>query len=152
MPAGYSKRSLADKLGLKPAQRACFVRMPASVKRELGALPEDLELVATPRGELDFVHAFFDASGQLARELPRLRKLLADDGMIWISWPKKSSGVKTDITEDVVRALALAQALVDVKVCAVDETWSGLKLVVPVRSRGSVESSAARRPRRRAAR
>lgn len=139
MPAGYSKRSLAEKLGLKVDRRACFLRMPANVEKELGALPAALVRALPARGELDFVHAFVESRAALGKELPRLRRRIADDGVVWISWPKKSAartaGIATDVTEDVVRELALAHGLVDVKVCAVDETWSALKLVVPLKDR-----------------
>lgn len=139
MPAGYSKRSLAEKLGLEADHRACLLRMPQGVEKELGALPASLVRTLPKSGELDFVHAFVDARAKLASELPKLRKRLADDGLLWISWPKKAAakaaGIETDVTEDVVRELALKNGLVDVKVCAVDETWSGLKLVVPVKDR-----------------
>jgi hypothetical protein len=87
------------------------------------------------RPDLDFIQFFTKSRAELERQLPKLRKSIKQDGMIWISWPKKSSKVPTDLTEDIIRDTALALKLVDVKVCAVDETWSGLKLVIPVSER-----------------
>lgn len=133
-PAGYSKRSLADKLGLKAGQRACFVAMPEDVRRAI-AVPVDVEESKALRGTFDYLHAFVTSKKELASSIAKLARALEPDGMLWISWPKKSSGVACDLTEDGVRALALANDLVDVKVCAVDHVWSGLKLVVPVAKR-----------------
>src|SRR5688572_18735756 len=138
MPAGYSKKSLPDKLGLKPGQRVWLDGLPKSVERELApriGAKGDCERATALRGSFDYLHAFTASRTVLGKLLPRLRKALAPDGMLWISWPKKSSGVACDFTEDDVRSLALANGLVDVKVCAVDELWSGLKLVIPVRDR-----------------
>lgn len=137
MPAGYSKRSLADKLGLKPGQRVFFADLPKDVERELGPIlrGDAVERAKSLRGRFDYLHAFTASKKELAKLLPRLKRFMAADGMLWISWPKQSSGVACDFTETDVRALALANGLVDVKVCAVTEVWSGLKLVIPVRDR-----------------
>jgi hypothetical protein len=127
--AGYSHRRLIDKLGLKAGQRAHIAGAPADYDEVLGPLPEDLVLVGRLQGSFDFVQFFTDRRAQLEKRFPALKKALKPDGMLWISWPKKTSGVATDVTEDVVRDIALSHGLVDVKVCAVDEVWSGLKLM-----------------------
>ena len=130
MAAGYSGTPLAKKLGVKDGQRTWHWKMPESVLAEIledGARPE---VVAAPRAGLEMAHIFVTERKELAGKLGRLRGLLAADGTIWVSWPKKASGVKTEVTEDVVRAEALPLGLVDVKVCAVDAVWSGLKLVI----------------------
>ena len=130
MPAGYFGRPLAAKLGLKPGQRAYAAGMPASVAAEI---EEDLPgycFDEEPQPPLDAAHVFAASRAELEQEIARLRPLLASAGMIWVSWTKKASKVPTDITEDTVREVAFPHGLVDVKVCAVDDTWSGLKLVV----------------------
>lgn len=137
MPTGYSPRALADKLGLKPVLRVALLQAPAGYAATLGPLPPGVELRRTARGRLDFVQLFVTRAADLARRLEPLRAAIFPDGVLWVSWPKKTSGVATDVTEDVVRALALPRGLVDVKVCAVDAVWSGLKLVVPLAQRGA---------------
>jgi len=130
MAAGYSGTPLAKKLGVKDGQRTWHWKMPESVLAEIlegGALPE---VMKAPRAGLEMAHIFVTERKELVGKLGRLRGLLAADGTIWVSWPKKASGVKTDVTEHVVRAEALPLGLVDVKVCAVDAVWSGLKLVI----------------------
>jgi len=126
--AGYSGTPLAAKLGLKAAQRTLIVDAPSEVEATLAPA-----LAATTRlkrlGAFDFALAFVMSKAALAKTLDRLVPKLDDAGMLWIAWPKKASGVATDMTEDAVRADALPRGLVDVKVCAVDATWSGLKLV-----------------------
>ena len=96
------------------------------------ALPSDMSVKwdARPKEGIGFVHVFTDSKSALKTKLQRLRKIVASDAVIWVSWPKKSSGVETDVTEDVVREIALPMGLVDIKVCAVDEIWSGLKLMI----------------------
>ena len=130
MAAGYSGTPLAKKLGVKDGQRTWHSGMPASVLEEILAGGVRPEVVTTPRAGLEMAHVFVTERKVLAQVLARLRKVMAADGTIWVSWPKKASGVKTEVTEDVVRAEALPLGLVDVKVCAVDEVWSGLKLVI----------------------
>lgn len=130
MPAGYSGTPLAKKLGLKPGQRAWFADMPDSVRTEIGPEAIDLTLLKSPEQTIDAAHVFVTARADLERHIADLRERLAPDGMLWVSWPKKASKVPTDITEDTIRAVALPTGLVDVKVCAVDEIWSGLKLVI----------------------
>lgn len=135
--AGYSGTPLARKLGIKPGLRAHVVNAPENYQELLGPLPEDVTFVPTLRGKIDFIHAFVTAADDLAAKLATYRKRIVDNGVIWVSWPKKAAKVPTDVTEDVVRELALPLGLVDVKVCAVDETWSGLKLVIRVTERRS---------------
>jgi hypothetical protein len=127
---------LAKKLGVKDGQLTWRSKMPASVAAEIascGVLPE---LVKPPRAGLAMAHVFVTKKVELAELLSRLRDLLALDGVIWISWPKKASGVATDVTEDVIREICLPMGLVDIKVCAVDAVWSGLKLVIRKSERG----------------
>ena len=152
MPAGYSKRSLADKLGFKPEMRAALLGAPEGYDATLGALPPGVVVSRAARGRFDLVQLFLDRATELDRRLPALREAIAPDGMLWISWPKKASGVSTDVTEDVVRDRALAHGLVDVKVCAVDAVWSGLKLVIPLKARSRANrgpSGSAQATRRR---
>ncbi len=127
--AGYSKRPLPAKLGLKPGTRASLLGAPADYEDRLAPLPEGVVLVGELSGEASFIQLFARDMAALERDLPRARDALAHDGMLWISWPKKASGVPTDLDGNRVRAAGLDAGLVDVKVCAVDETWSGLKFV-----------------------
>ncbi|MFI4925524.1 MAG: DUF3052 domain-containing protein [Vicinamibacteria bacterium] len=128
MSAGYSGTPLAAKLGVKIGQRTLVVDAPRDVEVSLKPV-----LATTTRlkrlGAFDFALAFVASKAALAKALDRLTPKLDDAGMLWIAWPKKASGVATDMTEDAIRADALPRGLVDVKVCAVDATWSGLKLV-----------------------
>jgi len=133
--AGYSKRSLVDKLGIKPGTSVLMVSAPKGYAKTLGPLPAGVRVAKAPRAALDFIHLFTAKRTDLERRFGALKESLAPAGMLWVSWPKKTSGVPTDMTEDVVRAVALARGLVDVKVCAVDDTWSGLKLVRRVKDR-----------------
>lgn len=129
--AGYSGTPLWKKLGYEEGVDAYVEGAPKGYGELLG-LPADVSVRWAERAGkgIGFVHLFTKEKSELKAKLARLRKLLAADGMIWVSWPKKSSGVETDITEDVVREIALPIGLVDIKVCAVDETWSGLKLMI----------------------
>jgi hypothetical protein len=135
MSAGYSTRSLVEKLGIRAGTRIAILGAPRGFRSTLGALPNGVTVTASPRGTLPFIHFFTTKRSLLERRFPALKRVLAQDGALWVSWPKKSSGVATDLTEDVVRAVALAGGLVDVKVCAVDEVWSGLKLVRRLKDR-----------------
>lgn len=130
MTAGYSTTPLADKLGFKPGMRAFIADMPADVRAEIALDSLGLELLAGPGAGIDAAHIFVTERARLDRELTALRQLLAPSGFVWVSWPKKGAKVATDITEDTIREIALPIGLVDVKVCAVDETWSGLKLMI----------------------
>jgi hypothetical protein len=128
--AGYSGTPLPKKLGIKDGASAAILNAPPGYVKSLG-----VKAASELESNLDFVQFFTKSRAELEKQLPRLRKSIKPDGMIWISWPKKSAKVATDITEDIIRDTALALKLVDVKVCAVDETWSGLKLVIPVKDR-----------------
>ena len=125
--AGYSGTPLVKKLGIKPGQRVAFIHEPREFRTLLKGMPR---VVRNGDGASDYIHLFVRERAQLITDLPRARKSLQQDGMIWVSWPKKASGIKTDVTEDTVREVALPLGLVDVKVCAIDDTWSGLKLVI----------------------
>jgi hypothetical protein len=133
---GYSGKSLAQKLGIKAGHRVLVVSGPKDYKSLVQPIPDRVSLRRSGGGRFDIIHLFSSQAKVLEAELRRLAAIMPDDGMIWASWPKKSSGVETDLDENVVRSLALKIGLVDVKVCAVDETWSGLKLVRRVRDRG----------------
>ena len=135
MTAGYSPRTLVAKLGIKPHTRIAVMGAPRGYRATLGALPPGVAIGSTLRGTLPFIHFFTKQRAALESRFPMLTRALATDGTLWISWPKQASGVVTDLTEDGVRAVALAYGLVDVKVCAVDEVWSGLKLVRRVKDR-----------------
>ena len=129
--AGYSGTPLWKKLGYKDGDRAYVEGAPAAYAAALGLPPEiSVEWVKRPQKGITFVHLFTASMAMLEQRLPSLRKMIAAAGVIWVSWPKKSSGVPTDITENVVRDLALPLGLVDIKVCAVDDVWSGLKLMI----------------------
>lgn len=127
--AGYSGKPLVEKLGIKPGTSIAILSAPQGYDRVLGRLPKQVTRKATATGSLDFIQFFTKEKEQLARRFAPLARALAPAGMLWISWPKKASGVATDLTEDVIRAVGLAHGLVDVKVAAVDDVWSGLKFV-----------------------
>jgi hypothetical protein len=130
VPAGYSGTPLAKKLGFKPGFAAVYVNPPDDFDALLGELPDDVKVLKRLREDLDLVVCFVTARAELERRLPKLRAALAPAGMLWIAWPKRASGVPTDMTEDVVRDVALPTGLVDTKVAAIDATWSGLRLVI----------------------
>ena len=127
--AGYSQRSLAEKLGIKAGTVVTALAPPPAYVKLLAPMPADVTFVNRLGKGARFIHCFVTRRAELEKEFPRLSRALADDGMVWISWPKKAAKTDTDLTEDVVRALGLEAGLVDVKVCAVDELWSGLKFV-----------------------
>jgi hypothetical protein len=129
MPTGYSGAPLAKKLGFGDGMAVYAAAMPASVKAEIMAVAKP-KFTAKPAKGQAAAHVFHTSAGKLEAELKTLRGLIAADAMVWVSWPKKAAKIDTDITEDVIRAIALPMGFVDVKVCAVDETWSGLKLVI----------------------
>ena len=133
--AGYSKRSLVDKLGIKEGHRVAILGAPADYGTILGELPPHVKPGNELRGEKDFLHFFTKSREELAQKFPAVKSSLAQSGMLWISWPKGSSGIPTDLNENVVREFGLSNGLVDVKVCAIDETWSGLKFVYRVKDR-----------------
>jgi hypothetical protein len=128
--AGYSGRPLVAKLGIREGFRVLVRNPPAGYLGLLEGLPADVTLAEDLPGEVEMVHLFTRGRAELETALPELLGRIRQDGMIWVSWPKRASGVPTDVTEDTVRAVALPLGLVDVKVCAVDDTWSGLKLVI----------------------
>jgi hypothetical protein len=130
MTAGYSGTPLAKKLSLKDGMRACWAGMPDSVREEIAAGGLRLQPLDAPEAPIDAVHVFLTERADLEAGLEQLLPLLTPAGFIWVSWPKKASKVATDITEDTIREIALPMGLVDVKVCAVDNTWSGLKLMI----------------------
>jgi hypothetical protein len=127
MAAGYSDTPLVRKLGYKPGLAAWFDRMPDSVRAEIG----DSGVMEQADGSnADAVHLFVTARKDLEAKLVALRQVIARDGFVWVSWPKKAAKMPTDITEDIIREIALPLGFVDVKVCAVDAVWSGLKLMI----------------------
>jgi hypothetical protein len=128
--AGYSSTPLAQKLGIKPATTVVVINEPANYRKLLGAGADGVEFSDRIGSNSSFIHFFTARRSELEKQLMRLRKDFPDTGALWVSWPKKSAGVPSDVTEDVIRAVALPLGFVDVKVCAVDETWSGLKLVI----------------------
>ncbi|HVY37902.1 MAG TPA: DUF3052 family protein [Polyangia bacterium] len=137
--AGYSGTPLPKKLGIKPAARLALVNAPADFADTLGELPPGVTPQPLRRGPYDVVVLFARDDEDLARGLPAARERLDPAGGLWVAWPKKSSrrasGIKTDVTEQEVRARGLALGLVDNKVCAIDDTWSGLRFVVPLADR-----------------
>ena len=140
MPAGYSGTPLLKKLGVKNSMRGLLVAAPDTVKplhdfSEWQAVKKPKTLRGATGGPYDYIHFFSADARVLEGALSAFKAMLVPNGMIWISWPKKASGVASTITEDVVRNTALDLGLVDVKVCAVDEIWSGLKLVIPLKDR-----------------
>jgi len=127
--AGYSDRRLVDKLGIKPGTRIAILNAPRGYRATLGTLPPGVVVASAPRGTFPFIRFFTRSRSLLQTKLDMLLRALEPDGALWISWPKKASGVATDMTEDAVREIALPVGLVDIKVAAVDDVWSGLKLV-----------------------
>ena len=121
---------LVRKLGFRPGMRAHFASAPDDFADLLGELPDDVRVLARPAPDLDLVMLFVTERAQLERRIGGLHAKLRQDGMVWVAWPKRASKVPTDMTEDVIRDIALPRGLVDVKVCAIDDTWSGLKLVI----------------------
>jgi hypothetical protein len=128
--AGYSGTPLAKKLGIKEQTSVVAVDAPSGYRKLLEPLPAAVRFSSKIDKTVDVVHVFGTSKAKLARALASYRKALQPDAVVWVSWPKKSAKVDTDITEDVVRELALPLGFVDIKVCAVDDVWSGLKLVV----------------------
>jgi hypothetical protein len=123
------------KLGIKPGAKVAILNPPFGYARMLGKLPPRVTPKTTTTGQLDFIQCFTTEKRKLERRFAALERALAPAGMLWISWPKQASGVATDLTEDVIRAIGLAHGLVDVKVAAVDEVWSGLKFVRRLKDR-----------------
>ena len=128
--AGYSGTPLARKLGIKDGARVFLTNAPANYSRMVAPLPSGVRMVKAIDVHTDLIHMFVTRRRDLDSGLKRALQLMRADAAVWVSWPKKASGVATDITEDTIREVALPLGLVDIKVCAVDETWSGLKLVL----------------------
>jgi hypothetical protein len=133
--AGYSGTPLFKKLGIKEGHRVAFPSAPDGFRDLLGELPDGITVKSRASGPLDVIVFFTKRRAELERRLPALRGAMDPAAGLWIAWPKGSSGVETDMTEDVARELGLANKLVDNKVCAIDETWSGLRLVIRLKDR-----------------
>jgi hypothetical protein len=133
--AGYSGTPLPRKLGIKEGHRLALIGAPGGFDTTLGELPEGVEIRTSARGRSDVIVCFLVRRAELVRRFDTLRRALEYDGGLWIAWPKRASAVETDVTEDVVRETALERGLVDNKVCAIDETWSGLRLVYRLKDR-----------------
>jgi hypothetical protein len=133
--AGYSSTPLVKKLGIKAGAKMFIVNAPESYFNWISPLPENVEVKTRPAAQLDFIHIFTKDKKNFQQEFRKAQKNLKNDGMVWISWPKKSSKIETDLDENIIRDFGLKEGLVDVKVCAVDETWSGLKFVVRLKDR-----------------
>ena len=129
-PVGYSGTPLVKKLGIKANSELCVIDVPDNYPALLAPLPDGVRTVTTFAPSADLVHLFVTLRIDLATTLALIRAELKADGVVWVSWPKKASKAATDITEDIIRAVALPMGFVDIKVCAVDEKWSGLKLVI----------------------
>jgi hypothetical protein len=133
--AGYSGTPLPKKLGVKQAHRVALVNAPENFQATLGELPGGVEVVKQLRAPLDLVVCFVKSERELLAQFEKLAAKLSPAGMLWIAWPKKASGVPTDITDTVVRRIGLESGLVDNKVCAIDEIWSGLRFVIRLKDR-----------------
>ncbi len=134
--AGYSGTPLPRKLGIKPGHRMALLGAPDGFESEtLGELPEDVTVRRRAGGKADMIVSFHTSRAELERRLPALRALMEPAAGLWIAWPKRASKVPTDVTEDVLREIALPTGLVDNKVCAIDQTWSGLRLVIRLEHR-----------------
>jgi hypothetical protein len=133
--AGYSGKPLVQKIGLKPGHRLALAAEPPGFIKELNPLPEDVIVVTAGRAALDCVILFADEARTLESRVVRWKKRLVPTGMLWIAWPKKAAKVDTDVTEALVRHTGLGAGLVDVKVCAVNDVWSGLKFVRRLKDR-----------------
>jgi len=133
--AGYSGTPLVKKLGIKPGQRIALLGGPPQYRKTLGPLPDQVNCAEQLSDKLDFIQLFVTSQAELKRRFAESKRCLAVTGSLWVSWPKKASGVATDLNENIVREIGLALGLVDVKVCAVDETWSGLKFVYRLKDR-----------------
>jgi hypothetical protein len=133
--AGYSGTPLPQKLGIKPGARLGLFNAPKGFDKTLGALPDGVKTTNRMGTSLDVAVFFTDKSAELVQRFTLLAKAISPAGSLWVSWPKKTSGVKSDLDENVVRAIGLDAGLVDVKVCAIDDIWSGLKFVVRVKDR-----------------
>lgn len=131
MTVGYSGKPLVEKLGIKENMILYFLNLPSKdFMKDWGTLPKNIQILDKPKSGLDMIHFFTLSSKEFQLKLPKLMGFIKPAGMIWISWPKKSSKIPTDMNENLIRDFALELGLVDIKVCAVDDVWSGLKLVI----------------------
>jgi hypothetical protein len=137
--AGYSGTPLAKKLGIKEGARIALINAPEDFQYERDGLPDNVQFISRPTKSLDLILFFVMTEKELARDFATLAARLTASGMLWIAWPKKSSGVVSDLSENRVRDIGLDAGLVDVKVCAINETWSGLKFVYRLKDRSSVK-------------
>ena len=133
--AGYSETPLAKKLGLKERSRIALVNEPPSFRETLGELPSGVSFAGDSAKNIDLILFFVKRKAELSKRFTRLASKLAPAGMLWIAWPKKASGVASDLSDGVVREMGLTAGLVDTKVCAIDEVWSGLRFVIRLRDR-----------------
>lgn len=145
--AGYSGTPLVQKIGIKPGHRLVLRNHPPSFIKDLGKLPDGVAASGRLTGKADVVVCFVDRRAALEKDFPVLASKLESNGMLWIAWPKRASGKATDLDENLVRDTGLGFGLVDVKVCAIDETWSGLKFVVRVKDRPKNSRGGAAKPR-----
>ncbi len=139
--AGYSTRTLSAKLGLKPGDRAAILSAPGNYLATLGELPPQVKILGGRAGQLDFIQLFARSRAELERSFAKAASRLKSDGMLWVSWPKKSSPLAGDLTENIVREIGLSVGLVDVKVAAIDYDWSGLKFVYRLKDRPRIDGS-----------
>src|SRR3954463_8625810 len=137
--AGYSGTPLVKKLGIKPGDKLAMVNEPLAFPRELVGLPAKVEIIGADEnpkpGTLNVVLLFLKSTAELKKLLPAMKSKIAQHGMIWAVWPKKTSRVQSDLDENIIRDKGLSIGLVDIKVCAINEIWSGLKFVIPVKDR-----------------
>lgn len=133
--SGYSATPLAKKLGIKPGFKIRLIYAPEYYFHLFTDLPENIQLLNEEKSKKNFIHLFAKRMTDLDKNILEIKSEIKEDGIIWVSWYKKASKILTDVTEDKIREVALANGVVDIKVCAIDEVWSGLKLVIPVKSR-----------------
>lgn len=141
---GYSGTPLAKKLGIREGSQVALIGVPSAVRAEIQPALSSCRVATDGRGPFDFIFLFAKSQAEFRPLLAKMSKTLAPAGMLWASWPKKASGVPTDLTEDVIRDTGLKTGLVDIKVCAVTDVWSGLKFVIPVKDRPKAASSGRR--------
>jgi hypothetical protein len=139
--AGYSGTPLAKKIGIKEGSRVAFVNAPKDFQSELTDLPDNVDFIKPTAKSLDIIIVFVLTERTLAKDFAKLSARLTANGMIWIAWPKKSSGVATDLSFDRVQRIGLDAGLVDVKICAINDTWSGLKFVYRLKDRAALNNS-----------
>ena len=134
-PKNAIDKPISSKLGIKSAFRIKTINAPSNYRSMLGPIPSDVVISSKAPPPIDMIHAFSESKKDIESKLAKVRGEIRQEGMIWVSWPKKKSGIPTDITENIVREAALALDLVDVKVCSIDDKWSALKLVIPRKKR-----------------